>query len=144
MSEWVNLKESLPCIRGNLIHVLSISKDKLKEILESLSFDVYMIDGSRIVDQGSFFAEFSQSLQFPPYFGNNWGAWDDSLGDFGDLAPNRVAIIWVDAHKTFTQDPQTFIQAVCDLYNLAASLSLRKYSGAKEEGKQFEVFLLMQ
>jgi RNAse (barnase) inhibitor barstar len=144
MLSWLNIRKAFPGLRGDRIHVVNVETEAITKELSSLSFKVYMIDGSKISDENSFFDEVAQALEFPEHFGHNWAAWNDCLGDFGSLAPKRVAIVWKHADETFAVDAQTFLQAVCDLENLAmwSALHPTDQTGKEIEPKQIEIFFL--
>jgi len=144
MNSWIDLHQYIPEIKGSIIHVLSTPINEFSSLLETLGFRVFVIDGSKIIDEATFFDEFARVLEFPAYFGHNWGAWDDSLGEFIHSIPERVAIVWQSADKSFANDPQSFLQVICDLYNIAASVTLKYSSLNRVEGKQVEVFILIQ
>jgi len=141
MTSWIDLHKIFVDIKGDFIHVVNDSSESLEKILIEHNFSVYKINGNKIFDEETFFKEVAQVFGFPAYFGNNWAAWDDSLGDFGNLAPNNVAIIWEGSGQTFISDEQLFLQAICDLYNLAAVFATPQYF-VKSDKKQIEVFIL--
>lgn len=52
------------------------------------------IRGQRCVTEEDFFWESSAALQFPWYFGENWGAFDECAGDLLDwLSFNKLLVI---------------------------------------------------
>jgi RNAse (barnase) inhibitor barstar len=144
MSSYLAMSKILPGLPGKQIHAVNVADDTLIAVLLGHDFRVYVIDGSRIMDERTFFEEVAQVFEFPEYFGHGWASWDDCLGDFGFLAPERVAIIWKHADKTFAADAQTFLQAVCDLENLAIGATLHplRHPEGGMEPKQIEIFFL--
>ncbi len=144
MYPWLDMYRLFPGLRGYLIHTVDIATESLVEKLSALGFTIYTIDGLRILDEKTFFEEVARALTFPEYFGHNWDAWDECLGDFGrSLTADRVAIVWTDADRAMEADAQTFLQAVCDLFRLAMGASSLK-KASPEQPKQVEVFLLGQ
>ncbi len=141
METWVSLGKEMPDLKGYIIHVSDLPVDNLERRLLELGFVNFKINGARVRDKGSFFAEIQNALEFPAYFGRNWDAWDDSLSEFYQSAPRRVAIIWEHASETYAADTQTFLQAVCDLYYIAMRgvLEARKRSG---QDRQIELFII--
>jgi RNAse (barnase) inhibitor barstar len=145
MSLWLDINEAFPGLQGDRIHIVNVAAELLAKALLTLGFKIYTIDGSKISDEKSFFDEAARALEFPTYFGRNWNAWSDCLGDFGRfLSVNKVAIIWEHADRTLTADTQIFLEAVCDLSNLALSAALNPMQHSEVTSKQIEVFLLGQ
>lgn len=144
MNGWLSIRKEFPGLRGYLIHTLSIASDVLEMALSKRGFTIYVVDGSRISDERTFFSEVARALRFPDYFGHNWDAWSESLGDLSGQIPGRVGIIWRDADKTFSADPQTFLQAASDLYCFASTAQLRPTLHPEEgnEPRQVEIFFL--
>lgn len=85
--------------------------------IKTESNTIYLLwDGSSAVDKASFLAQISELLKFPDYFGHNWDALDECLGDIvsiwegsnpsyiepirdaeGALPPDfKVNVIWLD------------------------------------------------
>jgi RNAse (barnase) inhibitor barstar len=122
MINWLDLKKIIPGLsKGQWLHVVNSPLNPLVNTLAENGFSVFVIDGSEITDSGSFFQQAKKVFGFPDYFGKNWDAWNDCLGDFELSLKGKTAIIWDDADKTFISDTKTFIQAVFDLHNLALS-----------------------
>src|SRR5512135_3050399 len=113
MIPWLDMSKQIPGVRGQVIHAVTSETERLISTLSQLDFKAYVIDGSKIIDEKSFFTEVARELEFSEYFGYGWASWDDCLGDFGSLAPPRIAIIWEQADQAFAADAQTFLRAVC-------------------------------
>jgi len=139
MNNWVDLTEFIPGLdKGQWLHVVNSPLAPLKTVLTDNGFSVYVIDGSEITDDGSFFTQVKGVFRFPEYFQGSWAAWDDCLGDLGSLINGRTAIIWDRADKTFLSDAKTFMQAVFDLYNLALTAG----DIDQPDPRQMELFLV--
>jgi len=120
---------------GFLIHVISGKLEQIQKQLKINYFKILIINGAKIKDKQTFFDEFSKSLNFPNYFGNNWDAWDECLWDFvNDLHDDKAAIIWDQFDRSFIADPQTCLQGICDLREIAWKISTEK--------KDLEIFLI--
>lgn len=94
---------------------------------------IYLIlDGSNTVDKASFLAQINDLLKFPDYFGHNWDALDECLGDIvsiwegsnpsyiasisdgdGALPPDlKVNVIWFDPLNFSKYNNADFLTAV--------------------------------
>ena len=63
---------------------------------------VAYIRGKRCDCDENLFKEFSSSLQFPDYFGENWAAFDECMGDMSWLQVQKCLIV-IDNGKMFLQ-----------------------------------------
>ena len=139
MENWLDLtKLILGLNKGQWLHVVNSPLNPLVNILTENGFSVFVIDGSEITDSKSFFLQAKNVFGFPDYFGNNWDAWNDCLGDFELSLKGKTAIIWHNADKTFMSDAKTFIQAVFDLHNMTLSVG----NINKSNCYQVELFLV--
>lgn len=80
--------------------------------------------GSKMLTISSLFNEFSAALQFPYYFGENWGAFDECLNDLDWLSGDAFILVIMDAEKTLTEGhPEQFktlldiLQNTCSEWN---------------------------
>ncbi len=57
----------------------------------------FVLDGERMTEPSLLMQEFARSLEFPDYFGHNWDALADCLGDLGWLDEGLTHfVIWID------------------------------------------------
>ncbi len=139
MSLWFNIHKMLPGISGDRIHVVSIPVAPLMNQLMTYGFKLYTIDGTKVLDEESFFETVAQTFEFPAYFGKNWNAWDECFGDFGrKLTDKRIAIIWKNFDQSLVADIQTVLTVVCEFHILAFG------AARKPDFNQIEVFLVGQ
>src|SRR5688572_13615301 len=139
MTDWIDLTKLVPGLhRGQWLHFIKSPLKPLVNVLTEYGFSVFVIDGSEINDSKSFFRNAKKVFDFPDYFGQNWDAWDECLGDFKLSLTGQIAIVWKDADKTFMSDAKVFIQAVIDLYNMALSAG----SVSNSQPHQVELFLI--
>lgn len=73
-----------------LLHSNDSSGELEKQLTQAQFF---FIDGNKVHDKKTLFAEFSDKLQFPSYFGSNWDAFADFLMDMSWLAKNNSYLI---------------------------------------------------
>lgn len=139
MSEdWVDLAGQLPALRGNRIHALSAAAEsELRTVLDRRGFATRVIEGGRVTDEQAFFAEAARALGLPPYFGHNWDAFNDALGDLTSGAERRLAVVWRDADASLGRDAQTVFDAV-----LAFEAAAWESFASEERPVQLELFLL--
>lgn len=139
MTDWIDLARELPGLRGQRVHVTeSGHEERIASVLRMTGFDIRILDGHRIRDEQSFFDEAERGLRLPTWFGRNWDALDDCLGDWHDGDERRIAILWRDADRSLARDAQTVLRAVAAL---DAAAMAPPAAGAGPVPLQLEVFL---
>lgn len=141
MMEWIDLRNEMPWLGQTNIHLVDQAVyTQLCNSLARLGFEIFTLDGSAIKDEIIFFSEAAKVFNFPESFGENWDAFHDSFGDFGELKEARLAIIWRDATVTLQHSLYTFLKAAHELLVAAEGLgSLRENDSIPV---QVEVFFL--
>jgi RNAse (barnase) inhibitor barstar len=131
-----DLKESLPWLRGLRVHAVDARREEeVRAALVAAGFDLRILGGSRIQSDVAFFHEAAHALGFPEYFGRNWDAFNDCLGDVVFGTVERIAILWRDADHSLAADVQTVLNAVL-AFEAAGSAAIEE-----REPAQLEVFL---
>lgn len=90
--------------------------------LEAGGFQLFFLDGQRISGESDFFREVQAALEFPAYFGHNWSAFIDSLGDLERRPARRVGVIWKHADLSARHDVAVFVEAVHWFLSVGADL----------------------
>ncbi len=65
---------------------------------------VFVIEGDKVSDKGTFLSEAARAMDFPSYFGKNWDAFEDSLNDL-EWAPAKGYVILYPHAERFAQLP---------------------------------------
>jgi RNAse (barnase) inhibitor barstar len=139
-ADWVDLRPLVPGLRGQRVHVLPAAGEAgLRAALASAGFEALTIAGAAVSNESTLFEEMARALGLGEEFGRNWDALTDALGDLGERASSRVAVLWLDADASLDADLQTFLSAVLALEGAAADLAL---AGEEGQARQLEVFLL--
>ena len=66
----------------------------------------FMLDGSKILNRDDLFQACAQTLAFPEWFGHNWDAFEDCLGDLSWLQTQRILLIYLDPRQLASTSPQ--------------------------------------
>jgi hypothetical protein len=95
--------------------------------------DVWVVRGERCPNRESLFREWSRSLGFPDYFGNNWDAFNESLneialreGDAGTheemthAGPEAVLVLVTHSAELLREEPESCFRTFVDILKGAA------------------------
>jgi hypothetical protein len=76
------------------------------------------LDGTRMQDVPQLFSEYARAFRFPDYFGANWPAFDECLGDL-DWLPSRAYTTVITSGESLLEDVpverETFFRVVSDV-----------------------------
>jgi RNAse (barnase) inhibitor barstar len=112
VADWVDLAELMPGLRGQRLHVAAADDEgRIAAALRANGFAIRMLEGERIIGEPSFFEEAARGLELPSYFGRNWDALHDCLGDWHDGDERRIGVLWRDADQSLAHDAQTVFRA---------------------------------
>ena len=66
---------------------------------------IRVIRGQRCVDERELFQEFAAAFQFPYYFGHNWDALDECLGDLDWLPGATYIVVITNSDRVLSSSP---------------------------------------
>jgi hypothetical protein len=73
---------------------LNCPLDELRGAVAQAGFTLFEADLTAVHDKGGFLAAVAQAIYVPGWFGNNWDALDDALGDLSwQAAPGYVLLL---------------------------------------------------
>jgi hypothetical protein len=73
-----------------------------------------------MVNLDSLFNEFAAALQFPYYFGENWGAFDECLADFAWMEADAYVLIITDFNSVLSEGDQEQFPTLIDILQKVA------------------------
>ena len=122
------MRHEFPWLGRGFVHAVSEAYvEQFRAELEARAFDVWSLDGGRMLDEVGFWAEIKRSFEFPDYQGSNWAAFNDS---FGDLAlPARFAVVWRQADRVAVENLKLFTEAVSVLTSACQAVSTEGIQG---------------
>jgi hypothetical protein len=138
VSNWVDLGQDIPGLRSSAIHALpSPAEPRVRAALEAHGFDMRVVEGRRITDDGSLFEGLHRELPLPDAFGHDWDSLDECLRDLFSRPGPPLAVLIRDADVLLRSDMQTFVTAI-------ERFSTALYFAAEDDDdpRQCEVFLL--
>ncbi len=106
-------------LRGQHVHAVQGDEASLERELRAYGYEVYVLDGSQIVDERTFLELATRALKLPEWGSDGWDAFRDTLFDVTVLPPGRQAVIWKDADLVFAADAQAFLDGFSQLYEWA-------------------------
>jgi hypothetical protein len=110
---------------------------RLRSALRDLGFKVFEADADRCTDERSLLAALGSALPFPDYYGANWAAFDDCIGDMLREEMGATAVIVVGADSLLKASLHAFVRAVHLLSDVVLDVE-RAGSG----GFQLEIFFV--
>jgi RNAse (barnase) inhibitor barstar len=83
----------------------------VRQLSSAANSSTVVVDGAHMTTKNETFAEFSAILGFPAYFGENWDAFEECLGDFlADAGEMSVPLLVSHAGTLLTDAPdQDFV-----------------------------------
>jgi RNAse (barnase) inhibitor barstar len=137
MTAWLDPSDLVEGLRGTTVHVFPVGREaEIRRALANSGFSLHALEGRSVCDDASFFRQVKRAFRFGPHFGKNWDALGDALGDLAGARSRRVALLWLDAHRSLAEDAQTVIDALLTFSRAAEDLA------AEQPPTQLEVFLL--
>ncbi|MGH9823901.1 MAG: barstar family protein [Blastocatellia bacterium] len=92
------------------LHLVATSPSAITDAGWSLSGDpknpivVRFLRGKKMQWTESLFDEFAAALQFPYYFGGNWGAFNECINDLSWLPGDAYVLVITDSHQLLSQE----------------------------------------
>ena len=104
------------------IHVdpLEPSAPRARKLVQPASGEVVrVLRGSKMTTDARLFDEIGAAFQFPSYFGENWNALRDCLGDLEWMPGERYVVVVTDVDKMLADAPDLLQHLVATLDGLA-------------------------
>lgn len=137
MSQRISVTEALPWIGSQIPYFVATEEGaRLVDDLSTAGFDVRMLNGRRIHDERSLVRALGPAMSFPVYYGGNWDAFIDCVGDLAEVSDASVALVWTSADDLAKSDLHGFTRAIHLLLSTARNLAL------SEARFQFELFVV--
>lgn len=128
LSPWLSLPPYLVA-RGDL--------PRLRTELRDHGFKVFEADAEHCVEERSLLTALGDALPFPDYYGANWAAFDDCIGDMLRENAGPTAAIVVGADALLAADLHAFVRSVHMLSEVVTDVER-----AASDGFQFEIFFV--
>lgn len=111
MSDFVWFRQAIPWLGPGFVYCVSEdAADTLRSDLARHRFNMIALDGTAMTNAASFHVEAKTAFGFPDYYGNNWDAFDECLGEI--QLPHPTAILWSAAEVLASSDLKTFSEAI--------------------------------
>lgn len=135
MGNWIAVREALPWLPPPPYLVDSGQAAQLREELRRIGFKVFEADAESCADERGFLLAIGDALGFPDYYGANWAAFEDCLGDLLRDDAGHVALLVVGADTLMRSDLHAFVRGVHLLQE-----AVTEVERMQPEQFQFEVF----
>src|SRR5262249_55103446 len=107
------------------LHVLIATEEEAWDLLTSLPDSTKenvvgrMVRGEKGRTTADFFSEFAAALQFPPYFGENWDAFEETINDLEWLRGEAFTILITNANHLLDKAPADQLQTLLKVLDQA-------------------------
>jgi RNAse (barnase) inhibitor barstar len=133
-SDFVWMRREFPWLRPGFVHAVhSDGLSRFRRQLRDLKFELFEMLGS---PQRSVFDQLADAFAFPEYYGGNWDAFNDCIGDIEP--PPRSALLWHAPDLHAGADPKRFGEAcsmltrVFDVWSTEGSQALLVLVGSTD------------
>jgi RNAse (barnase) inhibitor barstar len=125
-------------------HLLAAAPDDARDTLRSLErpgmrVTVRFVRGRRSGTTAAFFDELAAALQFPDYFGDNWDATNDCLGDLTWVHADAIVLGLLDGEKLLANDGDDAARKLVSV--LKAAAGHRNHSSVEKAARSFHVVM---
>ena len=103
--------------------------DVLETQAEKLGWRCYVLDGTDVEDRRAFLVSCVESFELPEWFGMNWDALDEALGDLALESVPGVVVLWPGWGEFAEAAPRDFAVALDVLHG-----AVRTWAGEGEKG----------
>ncbi len=93
------------------VHQLAASESDVDDYARTLrapGLTARLVRGQRCISRERLFHEFAAALQFPYYFGENWDAFEECVGDLSWLGGSGLLLFITNADKLLVGHPDDF------------------------------------
>lgn len=136
-TSWIAVRELIPWLPPPPYLLAPRDLPRLRSELREHGFKVFEADANACRDERSLLTALGDALPFPDYYGANWAAFDDCVGDMlrENAGPTAVVVVGVDA--LLTSDVHAFVRSVHLLSDVVTDVER-----AASDGFQFEIFFV--
>lgn len=132
---WIAVREVIPWLPLPPSFVAPGDLPRLRSELRAARFKVFEADADRCTDEQSLLVALGDALPFPDYYGGNWAALDDCVGDLLREGAGAMAVIVLGLETLLRADVHAFVRSVHLLSDVVSDVE-RVGTG----DFQFEVF----
>jgi Barstar (barnase inhibitor) len=129
------------------LHELVVERSRAYELAWGLARDgmtTRVVRGRKMRSVDRLFDEVAAAFQFPNYFGENWPAFAECLGDLDWLPGSAYALVIVDAAPVLEEDPLDLPAFVRILGNVAAGWAEEVARGEEWDRPPIPFHVLLQ
>jgi hypothetical protein len=135
VADWVPVREVIPWLPQAPYFVGRAEVAPLRSALRGAGFDVFDADASSSTSERQLLLTLGDALAFPDYYGANWAAFEDCLGDIIRAGPGAVAVLVIGLDTLMRSEVHAFVRCVHFLEE-----SVKGVERAASGVFQFEVF----
>lgn len=135
--DWIAVSEVVPWLNSPPYFVAPTDLSRLRSELRNAGFKVFEADADHCTDERSLLVALGDALPFPDYYGANWAAFDDCIGDLLREGAGPTALIVSGVDALLGADMHAFVRSVHLLSDVVTDVER-----ANSDDFQFEVFFV--
>lgn len=129
---WIPLRRLLPWLPLPPYLVQREDAVRLRAELRAAGFDIADVDASEVASESDLLRGLGAALAFPDYYGGNWDAFHDCIGDLTGEAEAPLAVVVHAVDRLAREDPHAFVRSV-HLLELEVEAVARDQDGRRLE-----------
>lgn len=137
MSAWIPVGKRIPWLPLPPYLVTSERLPELRSSLRDIGFEVFEADTLNSGDERAFLRAIGDGLPFPTYFGANWDAFYDCLGDVLRERDGPIALVITNSDHLLRAGLHTFVRSAHILLG-----AVDEVRGGDSDLVQFEIFFV--
>jgi len=122
MDTWIPVREAIPWLPLPPYLVDSDDQWLLRDRLRDLGFQVFEADVAACTDERCVLVALGDALGFPDYYGANWAAFEDCVGDMVREGAGTIALLVNGCDTLHDSDLRAFVRSVHLLSDVVAEV----------------------
>ena len=112
VNSWIAVQDAIPWLTLPPYFVAPKERGRLTADLREAGFKVFEADASACATERDLLLVLGDALAFPEYYGVNWAAFEDCVGDLLREDAGHLAVVVLGADSLLRSDLHAFVRSV--------------------------------